>query len=140
MKIYMKYLLSLLLIISFISLSAFGFVIFNQDMNHQAGGCFAATSDGVPCPVNNLDFILHHILALKIFSKTLVSPIFTLTILMVVLSLFSILALFGRKALFYLELKFLSSKSPGLIPDHHSNQKKFISWLALLEQSPILNY
>ncbi len=136
----MKYLLSLLLIISFISLSVFGFVIFNQDMDHQKGGCLAATSDGVPCPVNTLDFILHHILALKIFSKSLISPIFTLAILMIVASLFSALVLFWRKALLYLELKFLPSKSPGLIPDHYSNQKKFISWLSLLELSPILQY
>lgn len=136
MPISMKYLISLLLIISLVSLSVFGFVIFSHKMIDEKSGCLASTSDGVPCPVNTIDLILHHVLFLKTFSQALISPLLVLIISLVLLFMLAAIFWGSRQELPYSKFKFLLAKSPGLIVDRYSNQKKFIRWLALLEQSP----
>ncbi|PJE58537.1 MAG: hypothetical protein COU81_00140 [Candidatus Portnoybacteria bacterium CG10_big_fil_rev_8_21_14_0_10_36_7] len=132
----MKYFLSLLLIISFIALSIFGSLIIGHNMGHPVSSCLVAVSDGGSCPVGVINFILHHNLILKIFSKILVSSNFM--VLVILLSLFSIFVLFWQKILFHSDFKFLLSKSHSLISDHYFSRKKIISWLALFEQSPNL--
>jgi len=111
----MKYLASLILI-CIIGIGIFGFTIFNHEMNHQNSGCLAYQIDGVACPTNIIK---------RALSKTLVTSIFGLFLTIIFLLVISI---FSTPPLFQVWPSF------KLNPNYY--QYKFISWLALLENSP----
>ena len=134
----MKYYLSLSLIIVFIGLSVFGFLAFNHDMANENGGCFASNISGTVCPLDVINFVLHHVLALQIFSQALLSSSFDLLISLIIISFLLPLWLWWRHHLLPPPHQFTSSRKRNFGVNFRLNQLKFIHWLALFEQSPAL--
>ena len=130
----MRYLASILFI-SFIGITGFGFVGMYQGMNHQNGFCIASMVGGVVCPVSAIDFVLHHITALKTFSNALASSIFNFSLIQVFLLALIPIFLFSRK-LFYPKLKLFIHWLQDFAFSVNYNREKAINWLALLEHSP----
>ena len=136
----MKY-LSILLLIGFVGLAVFGAF----GMNHGNGpshdiamnDCIASTVKGVDCPieVKSLDFVVFHIDAFKSFSLATLGEDVVSVLLLSFVSLFFIgLAIFSsfllrRLQLVFYRCRFLDSFS-------HFQEKEFIGWLALHENSP----
>lgn len=109
----LKYFTSLLLIASFVGLAIFSFTIFNHNMNHSNNSCLAYTVTGVICPTTIMAFALRYLVA-----------IFDLLLMLGFLS-FTPISLF---------LLFQDGSLAKLNPSYC--QRKFIRWLALLENSP----
>lgn len=130
----MKY-LALMLFISFVGITGFGFVGMYQGMNHQNGFCIASMVGGAACPLSAIDFVLHHIAALKTFSNALASSIFNFSLIQIFLLALLSVFLFCRK-LFYPKLKLFIHRLRSFTFGLSDNRKKIINWLALLEHSP----
>lgn len=135
----MKYHLSLLLIVVFLGLNIFGFLAFNHKMDDGDNSCFASAIDGNSCPMNILNFVLHHFLALQMFTKGLVATgLNFLASLALIYLLLSFWISRRRSYLAGLKLQFSPPRERDLLTNPHLSQLKFIRWLALLEQNPSL--
>jgi len=134
----MKYYLSLSLIVVFLGLSIFGFLAFNHEMTGESGGCFASAIDGTSCPLNVLNYVLHHFLALQMFTKGLVAiGLDFLASLILIGFLLSFWFCRGSSLLYYWS-QFASPRWQNFKINLRPNQSKLIHWLSLLEQSPTL--
>src|SRR3990167_1457682 len=72
----MKYLATLLLIVSFAGMGIFGFSLFDHAMmDGSNSGCVASAIDGTACPTSIMSMTLHHISALQTLTTTVVPPI-----------------------------------------------------------------
>ncbi len=130
----MKYLTSLLLIMSFIGIAVFGFAIFDHGMHNPNSDCVASVIDGVACPTNILNMALHHISVLQGFSQTLIPSTVSILLLSLLLTAFSFFLF--QKDLFYPQPVFLFYRHRN--PTRPHRQQKITSWLALFEHSPSL--
>lgn len=132
----MKY-FALILFISLISINLFGFVIFNYDMNHVEGGCVASIVEGETCPLNMMDFAIHKISVIKVFSTTLISSYYNLPIILSILT-FSFLFFLFQKKLKYFKINLFSEKQRKRSVNFYNNKLKINNWLSLLENSPAI--
>ena len=131
----MKCCVSLLLILSFVVITIFGFAIFNHVMHSQNSGCAASTVDWTVCPTSLANMALHHISALRAFLQTSL-PSTALSLLLTLF--FAAISLFLlRKKLLFPQFAFLFRRYK-IYATHIISQQKIISWLALFELSPTL--
>lgn len=131
----MKYLASILLIISFIGIATFGPALSEMGMNHRSG-CIAASADGTTCPTSIVGYSLHHLSALQALTRAVVSPtsvqfLLLASILLTFLSVFLLQKPSPQRTgqflpIFWRRLAILSSYSKSIIA----------SWLSLFEHSP----
>lgn len=132
-EVNMKYLVSLVLIISVVGIALFGFAIFNHGMMAGSdGGCIASSLDGTECPTSIMDMVLHHISTFRTFLLTL-APSAASVLLLASLLVVSFIFL-SPNNLFYFRRLFLFRRDRD--PSRLYNQQKIISWLSLFELSP----
>ena len=133
----MKYIASLLLIMSFVGMSIFSFAIFDHDMNSSNNSCIASIIDGTVCPMSITGMILHHISALKTFITTV--PSISNWLLLLVFLLFIPVSIFPfYKNLLFPRAKSLSQRLRDLTFNFLYSKQKIVSWLSLFELSPAL--
>lgn len=135
----MKYLASLLFILSFVGVVVFGSALFDMGLAH-AGGCIASSVDGAPCPTNIADSATHHISTLQTVTRAIAPPNAHWLLLLAPLLLISVLLfLFDRNVLHPIRRPAnLLRRSRDLSHGYSYSRRKIISWLSLLELSPSL--
>lgn len=135
----MKYLASLLLIMSFVGIAIFGFSIFDHSMmDGSNAGCVASAIDGTACPTSIMDMILHHVSALQTFTTTVVPPISSWLLLLTSLLLVAVSILLFYKDSLLPNPELLPQRLRDLTLNSLYNQQKITSWLSLFELSPSL--
>jgi hypothetical protein len=135
----MKYLTSLLLIMSFVGIGVLGSSLFDHSMiDGSSGGCIASAIDGVDCPTSIMDMTLHHVSALQTLTTTVVPPVSSWLLLLASLLLVGVSILLFYKNLLLPQLKLLPQRLRELTLDSLYNQQKITSWLSLFELSPAL--
>ena len=131
----------MLLILSFVSISVFGFLGMGfHEIGHEMSGCIAALQKGTGCPVSSspLGFAVFHLNAFKIFSSANMDTLVLLS------SMFLALMLFVTVVLKPLNFRLLTVQT--LTVDRYfndyrrsyefctPNELKFMHWLALHEK------
>ena len=135
----MKYLASLLLIMSFVGIGVFGSALFDHAMmDGSNGGCVASAIDGTACPTSIMDMTLHHVSALQTLTTTVVPPISSWLLLLASLLLAAISILLFYKDSLLPNLELLPQRLRDLTLDSLNSQQKITSWLSLFELSPSL--
>lgn len=132
----MKYIASILLIISFTGMAVFGLALFEMAPNHQSG-CTSAI-DGTLCPTNIVGFSTHHIAAFQALTSTVVTPMSGTILLLASLMLAGIAVLLYYKNWQHPKLELLHDRSRGLDLGYSHSKHKVTSWLSLFELSPSL--
>ena len=134
----MKYLATLLLIMSFVGVGIFGFALFDHAMmDGSNGGCVASAIDGTECPTNIVAMVSHHISAIQTLTTTLPASSNWL-LLLASLLLVSVSIFLFYKNLLLPKLKFLPQRLRELTLHSLYSRKRIISWLSLFELSPAL--
>jgi hypothetical protein len=110
----MKYFVSLFLIISFVSTGVFSFAFFAHGANHFDNNCLVYTIEGAICPVSGVQGL----------AEILIPAIFQLFFALVLLFLIPVSIFRLSQNWRYLKFRI----------DYH--RRRFIRWLALLENSP----
>ncbi|MDI6734451.1 MAG: hypothetical protein QMD50_03135 [Patescibacteria group bacterium] len=136
----MKHFLATFLIISFISISVFGFsAMYNSNKHHaQRGGCLASLANNMNCPdeSNPFAFAAFHLGILKKFTTIVFDDKFLNAILIILLLVGAsiILRLFYEPKFFISRIKFQT------VSDFIEQAVKapFYHWLALREKSPTI--
>ena len=134
----MKSALTIILILSFVGITVFGFSAMNHGNGH--GGCIAATSRLIDCPANAsgiLDFIAFHLNAFQNFSAAVMNDNILVAFLLLTAFLFAITS--G-----YIDDKFFPEFSNPNSSRRRKYEKSFanplksqiIRWLTLHENSP----
>ena len=134
----MKYLLTTVLIVSFIGMGILGFAVFDHDMNSSQDTCFGFSIDKVVCPKSIVGMTLHHISVLQILSTTTVPSGSNWLLLLASLFLVSVLIFLFYKDLLLPKLEFLRERLRDLILHSLQSKRRIVSWLSLLELSPAL--
>lgn len=134
----MKFIATLLLIMSFVGIGIFGSALFDHTMMGSSNtGCVASAVDGTECPTSIVAMTLHHISAIQTLTTTLPSSSNWLLLLASLLLVAVSILLFYKDSLL---------PNPNLLPQRlreltlnslHS-QQKITSWLSLFELSPSL--
>ena len=133
----MKYLATLLLIVSFAGMGIFGFSLFDHAMmDGSNSGCVASAIDGTVCPTRIMDMTLHHISALQTITTTVVPPISGLLLLLASLLLISVSILLFYKDQLLPKLGLLPQRLRDLTLHSLFSRQKITSWLSLFELSP----
>lgn len=134
----MKYLASLLLIVSFAGIGIFGFSLFDHAMMDGSNiGCVASVIDGTECPTSITSMTWHHISAIQTLTTALPSSS-SLLLLLASLILISVsIFLFYKNALFP-KLESLPQRQRDLTLHSLYSKQKIVSWLSLFELSPSL--
>lgn len=131
----MKPLFTILLIGSFIGMAVFGFVGMHHGMQAHAGDCAAATAQGMDCPkqATLADYLAFHFDAFRKFSTAtfgdIAASLLTLSLLVIAVAFGASLGKLAPPKFAYYRLERPDSFGP-------SSQYRFISWLALHENSP----
>lgn len=135
----MKYLATLLLIVSFAGIGVFGFTLVDHAMmDGSNSGCVASAIDGTECPTNIMAMTSHHVSAIQTLTTTTMSPIGGVLLLLASLLLTSVSIILFNKNLLLPKLGFLPQRLRDLtLHSLYSKQKK-VSWLSLFELSPSL--
>lgn len=134
----MKYLATLLLIMSFVGIGIFGFALFDHAvMDGSDSGCVASAIDGTTCPTSIMAMTLHHVSALQTLTTTLPASSNWL-LLLASLLLVSVAIFLFHKNLLLPKLEFLPQRLRDLTLDSLHSQQKITSWLSLFELSPAL--
>ena len=134
----MKYLATLLLIMSFVGIGVFGFTLVDHAMmNGSNSDCVASAIDGTECPTNIMAMTSHHVSAIQTLTTT--SPASSSWLLL----LASLLLVSASIFLFYKDLLLPKLESlPQRLRDLtlHSlySKQRITSWLSLFELSPAL--
>ncbi len=135
----MKYIASLLLIMSFLGIGILGSVLFDHAMmDGSSSGCIASAVDGTECPTSIVDMTSHHISALQTLTTTIVPPISSLLLLLASLLLISVSILFFYKDQLLPKLVPLPQRLRDLTLHSLFSRQKVTSWLSLFELSPSL--
>ncbi|TSA45833.1 hypothetical protein D4R51_01165 [bacterium] len=132
----MKFSLVLVILISFLAISVFGFIGLGEMHKQMGGNCPGSVSQGVTCPVKDgiFAFAVFHVKALQGLSQSGfldVSPIFLLTVLLLAFAL-SLIVSASSSELFQNQ-SYFKKNYEYKIRDVGSET---ISWLAHLEHSP----
>ncbi len=131
----MKYLLALILVVSFVGIAVFGFSIFGRGVMHGPN-CITSPIDGTPCPTNIATMTLQHISSLQALMMSVVPQISNLFSLLVFAFLISVSIFLLHKNLLYPKLEFLHQRLRDLASNFSYSKQKIISWLSLFENSP----
>jgi hypothetical protein len=132
----MKYLATLLLIMSFVGIGIFGFALFDHAMmDGSNSGCVASAIDGTVCPTSIMDMTLHHVSALQTLTTTLPSSSNWL-LLLASLLLISVSILLFYKDQLLPKLGLLPQRLRDLTLHSLFSLQKITSWLSLFELSP----
>ncbi len=135
----MKYLATLLLIMSFIGVGIFGFVLFDHAMmDGSNSGCVASAIGGTECPTNIVAMVSHHVSVIQTLTTTTVPPIGSLLSLLTSLLLISVSIFLFYKNLLLPKLESLPQRIRDLTLRSLLSRQKIVSWLSLFELSPAL--
>ena len=134
----MKYLASLLLIISFVGVGIFGFALFDMGPNHLSTGCVASIIDRTTCPTSIVGMTMRHISTFQTLTTVVVSSGSNWLLLLASLFLVSVLIFLFYKNLLLPKLEFLRERLQDLTLRSLQSKRRIISWLSLLELSPAL--
>ena len=132
----MKYLASLLLIMSFVGIGIFGFALFDMGPNHLSTGCVTSIIDRTMCPTSIVGMTMRHISTLQTLTTVVVSSGSNWLLLLTTLLLVSVSIFLFYKNLLFPKLKFLRERLQNLILHSLYSKHKLISWIALFELSP----
>lgn len=133
----MKYLATLLLIISFAGIGIFGFELVDHNMQSPNNDCVASAIDGTECPTNIMAMTSHHISAIQTLTTTLPASSNWL-LLLASLLLVSVSIFLFYKNLLLPKLGFLPQRLRDLTLHSLYSKQKIVSWLSLFELSPAL--
>jgi len=133
----MKYFIPLLLTISIIGLTIFGFLMFDMVENHVSTGCMASEINGSVCPMNISNYAFHHLSALQTLTNTLVAPVNSSLSLLLSLLFASLSTLLLYKVLIYPTKKSFLDRLKNFEFALSYSKQKIISWLSLFELSPV---
>lgn len=128
----MKYLLTTVMLISFVGIAVFGFVFLASGMSEHSADCITSPIDGASCPVSIVGMTLQHISTIQNFSQALIPS----TVLLLFVALFSLAISFYflLKNLVYPSVRFSFQRRKD--PAKFLSQQKIVSWLSLFENSP----
>lgn len=134
----MKYLATLLLIMSFVGIGVFGFTLVDHVMmDGSNSGCVASAVDGTECPTNIMAMTSHHVSAIQTLTTTLpASSSWLLLLASLILVSFSIFLFY--KNLLLPKLESLPQSLQELTLHSLYSKQKIVSWLSLFELSPAL--
>jgi uncharacterized membrane protein YhaH (DUF805 family) len=132
----MKYLLTLILLISFVGIAIFGFTLFDHGMDNSDGNCITSPMDRTACPTSIVAMTLHHISSLQALTTSIVSSISNWLLLLAFILLVSVSAFLLYKNLLFPKLELLQKRLRDLEVNFSYSKQKIISWLSLLENSP----
>ena len=134
----MKYLATLLLIMSFAGIGIFGFTLVNHAMmDGSNNGCVASAIDGTECPTNIMAMASHHVSAIQTLTTTLPASSNWL-LLLASLLLVSVSIFLFYKDFLLPKLEFLPQRLRELTLHSLHSKQRIISWLSLFELSPSL--
>jgi len=134
----MKYLTTLLLIMSFVGVGIFGFALFDHAMMDDSNsGCVASAIDGTECPTDIIAMTSHHVSAIQTLTTTLPASSNWL-LLLASLLLVSVSIFLFHKNLLLPKLGLLPQRLRDLTLNSLHSQQKLTSWLSLFELSPSL--
>ena len=134
----MKYLATLLLIMSFVGVGIFGFALFDHAMmDGSNGGCVASAIDGTECPTNIVAMVSHHVSAIQTLTTTLPASSNWL-LLLASLLLVSVSIFLFYKDLLLPKLESLPQRLRELTLHSLYSRQRITSWLSLFELSPSL--
>ena len=132
----MKYLATLLLIISFAGIGIFGFTLVDHVMmNGSNSDCVASAIDGTECPTNIMAMASHHVSAIQTLTTTLPASSNWL-LLLASLLLVSVSIFLFYKDLLLPKLESLPQRLRDLILHSLYSKQRITSWLSLFELSP----
>lgn len=131
----MKYLATLLLIMSFAGIGIFGFALVEHNMQSPNNDCVASAIDGTVCPTSIMSMTLHHISAVQALTTTTVPPIGSLFLLASLLLVCVSIFLFYKNLLLP-KPEFLSQRLRDLTLHSLYSKQRITSWLSLFELSP----
>lgn len=135
----MKYLATLLLIMSFAGIGIFGFALVDHVMMDGSNSdCVASAIDGTECPTNIMAMTSHHVSAIQTLTTTTVPPIGSWLLLLASLLLVSVSIFLFHKDLLLPKLAPLPQRLRDLTLHSLYSKQKTISWLSLFELSPSL--
>jgi len=134
----MKYLATLLLIMSFAGIGIFGFTLVDHDMQSPNNDCVASAIDKTACPTSIMSMALHHISAVQSLMTTTVPPIGSLLLLLASLLLVSVSIFLFYKDLLLPKLESLPQRLRELTLHSLYSRQRITSWLSLFELSPSL--
>ena len=134
----MKYLTTLLLIMSFVGVGIFGFALFDHAMmDGSNGGCVASAIDGTECPTNIVAMVSHHVSAIQTLTTTL--PVSSNWLLLLAsLLLVSVSIFLFYKDFLLPKLESLPQRLRDLTLHSLYSKQRILSWLSLFELSPSL--
>ena len=132
----MKYLITLILIVSFVGIAIFGFAVFDHGMSSSDNNCVSSPIDGTVCPTNIVAMTLQHISALQTLTMSATPQISNLLFLLAFISLIFISIILFYKNLLYPKLELSHQRLQDLASDFSYSKQKIISWLSLFENSP----
>jgi len=134
----MKYLATLLLIMSFAGIGIFGFTLVNHAMmDGSNNGCVASAIDGTECPTNIMAMASHHVSAIQTLTTTLPASSNWL-LLLASLLLVSVSIFLFYKDLLLPKSELLPQRLRDLSLSSLRSRQKIVSWLSLFELSPAL--
>ncbi len=129
----MKYLASLLLIMSFVGIGIFGLEALDHSMRHGQSDCVASIVTNTLCPVNLRSIITHHFAAIQSFFNVPISTLVFSVILLIAVSIIGPIYLFKFR---FLYSQFITQRSEDYRLRFNLGRHKLISWIALFELSP----
>lgn len=134
----MKYLATLLLIMSFAGIGVFGFTLVDHVMMDKSNSdCVASAIDGTECPTNIMAMTSHHVSAIQTLTTTLPASSNWL-LLLTSLLLVSVSVFLFYKDLLLPKLESLPQRLRDLTLHSLYSKQKIVSWLSLFELSPSL--
>jgi hypothetical protein len=134
----MKYLATLLLIMSFVGIGVFGFTLVDHVMMGSSNNdCVASAIDGTECPTNLMAMTSHHISAIQTLTTTLPASSNWLLLLASLLLIAVSIFLFYKNLLLP-KLEFLPQRLRDLTLHSLYSKQRIVSWLSLFELSPSL--
>src|SRR3990167_387326 len=134
----MKYLTTLLLIMSFVGVVIFGFALFDHAMMDDSNsGCVASAIDGTECPTDIIAMTSHHVSAIQTLTTTLPASSNWL-LLLASLLLVSVSIFLFYKDFLLPKLESLPQRLRDLILHSLYSKQRITSWLSLFELSPSL--
>lgn len=132
----MKYLITLILVVSFVGIATFGFTAFSHGMNGSDDNCVTSPIDGTICPTSIVAMILHHISSLQTLITSITPSISNWLSLLAFILLISVSVFLLYKNLLFPKLELLRERLRDLATNFFHSKQKIISWLSLFENSP----
>ncbi len=146
---FMKHLLTLILLISFVGIAIFGFTLFSHGMDSSGNthsmyssdnNCITSPIDGTECPTSIMAMTLHHISSLQTLLTSATPSISNWLLLLAFILLVSVSIFLLYKNLLFPKLEILPERLRDLETNLSYSKQKIIFWLSLFENSPSFSY